>query len=280
MALEEQHYLLLAAALLLEEPEPENIPRRRSRTPRRYWVKPWLLRRPLFGQYENLLYELHREDSKGYQNFLRMSPELFNELVERVGPLITKKDTFYRKALDPGLKIACTLRYMATGNEYSSLQYAFRVARNTISKFVPEVAEAIVTVYLDEVMKLPDRQQEWREIATGFSKKWNFHNTLGAIDGKHVAIRCPPIAGSTYYNYKQFHSIILMALVDAGYKFIFVDIGANGSCADNRIFEESGLPEALKIKSINIPPPEALPSDEQPIPDMQSRDIQQYVMSS
>ena len=57
-----------------------------------------------------------------------------------------------------------------------------------------------------------------------------------------------------------------MALVDAGYKFIFVDIGANGSCADNRIFEESGLPEALKINSINIPAPEALPSDEQPIP--------------
>ena len=148
---------------------------------------------------------------------------------------------------------------MATGNEYSPLQYAFRVARNTISKFVPEVAEAIVTVYLDEVMKLSVGQQEWREISTVFSKKWNFHNTLGAIDGKHVAIRCPPNAGPTYYNYKQFHSIILMALVDAGYKFIVVDIGANGSCADNRIFEESGLPEVLKINSINIPPPEALP---------------------
>ena len=155
LALEEQHYLLLAAALLLE-PEPENIPRRQVRTPRRYLVKPWLLRRALFGQYDNLLYELHREDSKGYQNFHRMSPELFNDLVERVGPLITKRDTFYRKALDHGLKIAYTLRYMATGNEYSSLQYAFRIARNTISKFVPEVAEVIVTVYLYEVMNLPD----------------------------------------------------------------------------------------------------------------------------
>ena len=42
-------------------------------------------------------------------------------------------------------------------------------------------------------------------------------------------------------------------------------IGANGSCAEHRIFEEGGLPEALKINSINIPPPEPLPSDEQPI---------------
>ena len=98
--------------------------------------------------------------SKGYKNFLHMSPELFNELVKRVGPLITNKNTFYHEALHPGIKIACTLRYKATGNEYSSLRYAFRVAPNKISKFVPEVAEAIVTVYLDEVMKLPDSQQE------------------------------------------------------------------------------------------------------------------------
>ena len=88
------------------------------------------------------------------------------------------------------------------------------------------MAVAIVTVYLDEVMKLPDSQQKKLVF---FSKKWNFHNTLGDIDGKHVAIRCPPKAGSTYYNYKQFHSIILMALVDSGYKFTFVDIVANGS---------------------------------------------------
>ena len=94
LALEVQHYLLLAAALLVE-PEPD-IPRRQVRTPRRYWMKQWLLRRPLFGQYENLLYELHREDSKGYHNFLVMSPELFNEMVERLGPLMTKKDTFYQ----------------------------------------------------------------------------------------------------------------------------------------------------------------------------------------
>ena len=108
-------------------------------------MKPWLLRCPLFGQYENL--------------------------VERVGPPITRKDTFYHKALDPGLKIACTLRYMIAGNEYSSLQYVFRVAHNTINKLVPEVAEAIATMYLDGVIKPPDSHQEWREIATDFSKK-------------------------------------------------------------------------------------------------------------
>ena len=53
-----------------------------------------------------------RDDSNGYRNFLSMSSELLNELVERVGPLITKEDTCYCKTLDPGLELA---RYMATG---------------------------------------------------------------------------------------------------------------------------------------------------------------------
>ena len=78
-------------------------------------------------------------------------------------------------------------------------------------------------------MHCPRTSAEWKAVAVDFSSRWNFHHTLGAIDGKHVAIRCPKNGGSLYFNYKGFHSIILFALVHANYKFMWVDVGANGS---------------------------------------------------
>ena len=238
-ALDEEFLLLVAMAYMVRaRGRVGRVRRRRVARRRAVWVRPWLLRRPEFGMYENLIQELNREGINGYKNFLRVPPELFVEMYERLGPLLEKQDTSLRKSLELRLKIAITLRYMATGNSYKSLQYGFRVAHNTISKFVPEVCEAICTEFGPDVMALPTTPEAWLEVANEFSTRWNFHNTIGAIDGKHIGVRCPRNSGSYYYNYKGFHSIILMAVVDAKYRFLYVDIGANGTCSDGCVFKE------------------------------------------
>ena len=89
---------------------------RRMNRKRSVWVKLWLQRRPLHGQYEQLMKELHAEDVSGFNNFMRMEPQAFHELLTRIAPRITKQDTNYRKALEAGLKLAITLRFLATGN--------------------------------------------------------------------------------------------------------------------------------------------------------------------
>ena len=92
---EKRRCLYLAAALAIVEEQQKRLqeaedeekatpPRRR--TPRKVWVREWLARRQEFGQYDRLLTELHKEDQRGYKNYLRITPDLFQEMVEKVTP--------------------------------------------------------------------------------------------------------------------------------------------------------------------------------------------------
>ena len=236
------------------------------RRARQFWVRPWLLILSLYGQFEQLMPELEGEDPASFRNFVRMEPAMFRELINRLGPRISKQDTWYRKALHPGLRLAITLHFLATGDSYKTLMYGFRVAHNTISLLVREVCQAIFDEYHDEVVICPTTEEEWKRVAEQFSDRWQFHHTLGALDGKHVAIRCPKNAGSLYYNYKGFHSIILHALVDADYKFLWADVGANGSASDAQIFSDCELREAIENGTISSPAADLLANDDEETP--------------
>ena len=133
--------------------EEEN--QKSTRKPRSVWMWPYLQRRMEYGHYENLMQELSRECPELFKNFARMDRQLFDDIVERVTPLIQKKTTFWRKPIPAGLRVAITLRFLATGDSYKSLQYSFRVAHNTISQTVPETCRAIITVYGDEELRTP-----------------------------------------------------------------------------------------------------------------------------
>ena len=112
----------------------------------------------------------------------------------------------------------------------------------------------------------PTHADGWKDVADGFRKKWNFHHTLGAIDGKHIRIFKPPKAGSLYYNYKSYFSIIIMAIVDADGRFIYVDVGAPGSCSDGGVFRQTPLRGYLEEGTAGLPADQPLPGDRRPCP--------------
>ena len=59
---------------------PQLLQQRRRREPRRFSVRPWILRRTDFGHYDRLMHELKVEDCEAFTNFLRVPSELFREL--------------------------------------------------------------------------------------------------------------------------------------------------------------------------------------------------------
>ena len=99
-------------------------------------MKPWLSRRLDYGHYDRLMRELEAEDVVSFRNFVRMDPAMFREVLQRVGPRIEKYDTWFRKSINPGCRLANTLHFLATGEKYRSLMFGFRVAHNTISVIV------------------------------------------------------------------------------------------------------------------------------------------------
>ena len=98
----------------------------------------------------------------------------------------------------------------------------------------------------EKCMSIPQYAAKWEETAKGFQQRWGYPECIGAIDGNHVVMRTPAKSGSLYFNYKGTFSVVLMALVDAYCKFIWVDVGAYGRQSGGGILSNRNLGDALQ----------------------------------
>lgn len=135
---------------------------------------------------------------------------------------------------------------MGSGCNQIDLHLSYRIGHTTIGKILRRVCGAIWEVLRTE--SFPEMtEKRWIDIAEGFQNYSQYPLCLGAIDGKHVRVRKPNMSGSLFYNYKNFFSIVLLGIVDANYKFIYIDVGAFGKESDSTIFEKLIFLENLKI---------------------------------
>ncbi|XP_017476083.1 PREDICTED: uncharacterized protein LOC108366258 isoform X2 [Rhagoletis zephyria] len=150
--------------------------------------------------------------------------------------------------------------YLATGCTYTALALYFQRGERTIGLVVEETTKKIWDILNGTYMEMPNRD-EWTRISNRFYELWQMPNCLGAIYGKHIRIEKYPKSGSANYNYKNYHSIILLASSDADGFFTTIETGFAGRNSDGGVFRVSQLQLWLE-RSSEVPLPKELPHDE------------------
>ncbi|KAL4090147.1 hypothetical protein QTP88_025046 [Uroleucon formosanum] len=225
---------------------------RRRQKNRKFWVHPLLSDRSTKGLF-NLFYNDLRKYEDKFFNYLRMSVNSFDELMEQLREDLTGQQTNMRECISPVEKLVVTL----SGCSFTELHHEYRLGISTISGFVAQVCEAIWNRLKDEFMPQPSTQM-WLEISNKFEKCANFPNCIGAVDGKHIRVIKPTDTGSLYFNYKHYFSIVLIGVCDSNYSFVAIDVGAYGKSSDSSIFKESMFYKKMMKNTLNIPDPKPI----------------------
>ncbi|KAL3213690.1 hypothetical protein MRX96_007709 [Rhipicephalus microplus] len=163
-------------------------------------------------------------------------------------------DTNFRKAISPEHRLAQALRFLAAGETLRCSSLHFLNGRSTACYIVSTVCKVLWDVLGPIYVAPPSSAGEWLQIAKEFEERLNMPHCVGAIAGKHIAIECPAKSGSEAYNYKHFFCKSMLAVSDACYRFIYVEIGHHGSNSDGGVFSESQLPHIIFSKNERFPP--------------------------
>ena len=248
------HYLLLRRKLILLYAfrQRRNKPKKKQR---RFWMRRLYEERNFKGEYRLLVHDLRLYDHEMFFRYFRMMPETFETLLMLTAPVIKKKITRMREPISVDQRLLVTLRYLATGDAHTTIAANYRISPTTVGRIISETCNALWDKLMEAGhIRTPSTVSDWKNIARGFEERWNFPNMIGAIDGKHVQMFAPAGQASSFFNYKKTHSIVLLGVCDANYKFTLVDIGDSGRQSDGSVYANSNLGYAIENKLLNVPP--------------------------
>ncbi|CAF3863201.1 unnamed protein product [Rotaria sordida] len=185
-------------------------------------------------------------NDKQFKNNFRIQRSTFKEILHQVGPYLKKKDTVLRPAIPVDKRLACALYLLGSTCELRTVAHLFGIGKSTAAQLLHDFCEVFVNLFFHRLIKFPVNDQQVKQTTDAFLNKYGYPMCIGSIDGTHISIE-PPIGEETdYFNYKKFHSIILLGVVDASLKFSYVNIGAPGRCNDAFVYNRSTLFEVMQ----------------------------------
>lgn len=142
--------MVLVCGALRKSKRRESVHKRK----REMWIREFFKKREEEGFFNKWNIMLRDNDPALYLNFLRMKADDFDCLLERVAPIIQKSDTRFRKCIKPAEKLAVTLRFLSTGDSYTTLMYMFQMSKSSICNIIVETCSAIYDQLKTDFLKV------------------------------------------------------------------------------------------------------------------------------
>lgn len=207
----------------------------------------WMLPRPP-SWYDTTVPTLSDADFKA--NF-RVTRQTFAYIVSSCSSLV-RQDTNMRRCIPLHKRVALSLYRLASSAEERTVAHLFSVSRSSVNNIYREFCDILVDVLEPQIVCVPslnDVQDHVRQ----FEASTGFPQGFGALDGCHVKVSPPKENAQDYYNYKGWYSVILLALVDHNYKFMFINVGSPGRNHDSAVYKSSVLARAVNTQLFSEP---------------------------
>ena len=187
-----------------------------------------------------------------FKKTFRISRNTFMYILERLRHKLTK-EIVAELPVSPELRLAIFLYGCGRGDYLYSIAEMTELGVSTICCIVSKVANAVVeTLWESEVTTyMPKSEIDFYQKISEMEQMWQFPCCWGAIDGCHVPIKCPPGGAKSckeYHNFKNFYSIVLMAMVDSKYRFMWGSCFFPGNSHDSVILQSTNLWEQIQEK--------------------------------
>ena len=180
-----------------------------------------------------------------FKKTFRVSRETFTFILGRIRHVLERKSVVEEPIL-PEHRLAVCLYRLGRGSYYYTIAEMTGLGVSTVCTITEEVCEAIIQhLWKESVDKfMPHSEQEFVNKIVNMEEMWQFPCCWGALDGCHIPIKCPPgglESCKEYHNFKNFYSVVLMAMVDSNYRFIWGSCGYPGNSHDSVIFQSTDL---------------------------------------
>ena len=175
------------------------------------------------GWWENVI---NNYSDARFKEMFRMTKGTFYYILSKIEHRIEKNSVTVEAPIPSDMRLAICLYKLTRGDYHYTISEMTGIGEATVCRIIIDVCETIVEVLWKETVEkfFPKSANDFQESSLQMDIEWQFPFAFSAIDGSHLPIKCPDggmESKKQYFNVKGFYSIILLAIVDAKYRFIW-----------------------------------------------------------